>query len=100
MTNVSNIRNNVVEQVLHCISILDTHRDAIQAQTEQSNDARQLRERSADMLQEIKIVLCNLITGLITAPVSGRMFIPLPPAHVTEADKALSLQQQLQQRAA
>ena len=94
---MTNVRNNVVEDVLKCISIIDARRDAMQAQTE---NAAQLRESTTDMLLEIKIILSNLIASFITAPVSGRMFIPLPPAHVTEEDKARSLQQQLQQRAA
>ena len=94
---MTNIRNNVVEDVLKCISIIDARRDAMQAQAE---NAAQLRESSVDMLQEIQEILSNLIASFITAPVSGRMFIPLPPAYVTEEDKTRSLQQQMQQRAA
>lgn len=88
-----NINNNVVENVLECLRSIEMYKNKLKLCTLAPPS---IKEYYLDAFEELTIVLCRLITQLVTAPISGRMFIPLPASQCTHSDKQTSLTQQLQ----
>ena len=43
-------------------------------------------EDTRELLEDVKIDLCNLASRLVTAPITGRMFLPLPVDYVSPED--------------
>ena len=74
------------------MQIVDKHAQNISKST-QPGEA--LRAYCVDALEEVTVALCNLLALLITAPISGRMFVPLPASHFSAEAKELSLREQL-----
>jgi hypothetical protein len=90
---MTSCKANVVEAVLHRISKCGEHQEVLR---QLPADAEQLRERAMDMLQDIEQELCELAAIFITAPMSGRIFTPLPHEHTSEQKLLESLQAQMQ----
>ena len=93
-TEMTNVQDNIVEHVLECISLLDTYTAKYQKIGEQEHINR---GSVLDMLEEISILLCKLLATMITAPITGRMFIPLPSSKFNTDDVHSSLQKQMSQ---
>lgn len=89
---MANIGGNVVQNVLDCMQIVDKHMNSIRNSSKQGEA---LKELCVDALEEVTVALCKLLGLLITAPISGRMFVPLPASHFDAAAKEKSLQKQL-----
>ena len=89
---MANTNGNVVEHVLQCMQVVDKHMNKIR---DSSTQGETLKELCVDALEEVTVALCKLLGLLITAPISGRMFVPLPASHFDAAAKKKSLQEQL-----
>jgi len=89
---MASVRGNVVENVLECMQVVDKHVQGIKNSKEQGEA---LKAYCTDALEEITIALCKLLGLLITAPISGRMFVPLPSSQVSAEAREKSLQEQL-----
>jgi hypothetical protein len=90
---MTSCKGNVVEAVLQRISKCGEHQAVLR---QLPADAEQLRERALDMLQDIEHDLCELAAIFITAPMSGRIFTPLPHEHTSEQVLVESLHAQMQ----
>ena len=91
---MTNVQDNIVEHVLECISLLDTYTVKNRKTGQEHVD----RNSVLDMLEEISILLCKLLATMITAPITGRMFTPLPSSKFNTDDLHSSLQEQMSQR--
>lgn len=89
---MTSCKGNVVEAVLHTIQRCGEHRSTLQ---QHPADAEQLRERALDTLQDLELQLCELAALFITAPISGRIFTPLPHEHIREEERVRSLEDQM-----
>jgi hypothetical protein len=96
---MTNITCNVVNDVVRCIERCSEHQQtlshmilSLQAKEKEGASAQHaVLERALDMMKEIEIELCNLGASLVSAPISGRMFIPLPPEYIGKQEQAESL---------
>jgi hypothetical protein len=96
MTNVS---RNVVNDVLRCIARCTEKQQALaMLPTHENEHAVAVKQHAEDMLKDIEIDLCNLAASFVAAPMSGRMFIPLPPEYVSEQEKHDSRHAQMRGR--
>ena len=50
-----------------------------------------MREKTHEVLEDVKIALTNMLSLLVTAPITGRMFLPLPINFLSEEEIAASL---------
>jgi hypothetical protein len=75
---MTSCKGNVVEAVMQRISKCKEHQSVLR---QLPADEEQVRERALDMLEDIEHELCNLAAMFITAPISGRIFTPLPHEH-------------------
>jgi len=89
---MTSVQGNVVQEVLACISTCSEHQAALAAH---EADAQKLRERALDMLKDVEQKLCALAASCLTAPMTGRMFTPLPHEYVSESERRQSLEAQM-----
>jgi hypothetical protein len=89
---MTSVQGNVVQEVLGCIAACSQHQAELGVH---ELDAQRLRERAQDMLKDVEQKLCALAASFLTAPMSGRMFIPLPHEYVGEEQRRQSLEAQL-----
>jgi hypothetical protein len=90
---MTSCKGNVVEVVLQKIVNCSEMQKILQSMPA---DAEQIRERAVDMLRDIEQQLCDLAATFITAPMSGRIFTPLPHEFGTEQRLVQSLEDQMQ----
>jgi len=90
---MTSCKDNVIEAVLKRISMCEEHQAVLK---NLQGDVEQVRERAMDMLQDIEQNLCKLAAEFITAPISGRIFTPLPHEHLSEQQLLESLHAQMQ----
>jgi hypothetical protein len=90
---MTNISRNVLNDVLRCVQRCGEHQKTLGGLTAQERDSAQ--QLAMDMLQDMEIELCNLAASLVTAPISGRIFIPLPPEYIDKQVQAESMHAQL-----
>jgi hypothetical protein len=83
----------VLSDVLRCVQRCSEHQKTLTGLAASDRDSAQ--QLALDMLQDMEIELCNLAASLVTAPISGRIFIPLPPEYVDKQVQAESLHAQL-----
>lgn len=82
-----------MHDVLRCIERCGEHQATL---TQHTGDTEGLRERALDMLRDVEHELCTLAASFITAPMSGRMFTPLPHEYISEEERRESLYKQMQ----
>jgi hypothetical protein len=82
MTNVS---RNVVNDVLRCLARCAEKQEALARLPARHDEAAAVKQQAEDALRDLEIDLCNLAASFVTAPMSGRMFVPLPNEYVSEA---------------
>ncbi len=92
---MTNISRNVVNDVLKSIECCTQKQKTLARFQARHEEAVTLKLLVEDMLKEIEIDLCNLAASFITAPMSGRLFIPLPSEFVDEKVAQESLVAQL-----
>jgi hypothetical protein len=89
---MTSVHGNVVQEVLGCIAICTKHQAELAVH---EPDLPKLRERALDMLKDVEQKLCALAASCLTAPMSGRMFTPLPHEYVSENNRRESLEAQM-----
>jgi hypothetical protein len=89
---MTSVHGNVVQEVLGCIAICTQHQAELAVH---EPDLPKLRERALDMLKDLEQKLCALAASCLTAPMSGRMFTPLPHEYVSEKNRRESLEAQM-----
>jgi len=96
---MTTVEDNVVDSILKCIRLVE-EKHAMLGATEKNTEAA--LEDARELLFDVRIALCRLASALVTAPITGRMFLPLPASYVTpeEAQASLRLQLGLQPDAA
>lgn len=91
--------NNVVSEILQCIKIFNLKQVELERLICKESVINKkeccVKTFCLDAFLELDEALSSLASHLITAPITGRMFIPLPPAYVTQEEKDKSLSQQL-----
>ena len=93
---MTHMQDNIVQHVLNAIQVLETHAHALEHMPHNTVDKAVAKHAHVqDMLQEINILLCNLVSVMVTAPITGRMFIPLPQSKTTARAAEESMQMQL-----
>jgi hypothetical protein len=95
---MTSIEGNVVDAILKCIRMVSEKQASMSAAQggAASVDAKAASvEELREMLEDVKIDLCRLASLLVTAPITGRIFLPLPAAYVSAEDAQKSLRAQL-----
>ena len=98
---MASIEGNVVQSILKCIRMVSEKQQLLSSLHEQRGfkDCNTTRskfvEDTRELLEDVKIDLCNLASRLVTAPITGRMFLPLPVDYVSTEDAHKSLHAQL-----
>jgi len=92
MTNVS---RNVINDVLRCIHRCSEHQDTMSKLVQKDKEA--VRALALDMFKDMELELCNLAASLVSAPISGRMFIPFPSEYIPEEVQQDSMYSQILQ---
>jgi hypothetical protein len=100
---MASIEGNVVQSILKCIRMVSEKQQLLSSLHEQRGckvpDCNATRskfvEDTRELLEDVKIDLCNLVSRLVTAPITGRMFLPLPVDYVSTEDAHKSLHAQL-----
>ena len=94
---MTSIEGNVVDAILKCIRMVSEKQASMSAALpSQGVDAKATSvEELREMLEDVKIDLCRLASLLVTAPITGRIFLLLPAAYVSAEDAQKSLRAQL-----
>jgi hypothetical protein len=95
---MTNISRNVLNDVIRCIERCTEHKLALSelGRVHGGNEAvLPVLQRAQDMILDMEIELCKLAASLVTAPISGRMFIPLPPEYISKQAQTTSMHAQL-----
>lgn len=72
------IKDNLVEELIEIIKFVNWF---IQKQTQ---DSSQNQSEMKEFLDDIHTKLCSLMTAMISSPLSGRMFLPMPREYLPE----------------
>lgn len=81
---MTNISRNVVNDVLRCIELCSAKQNALAVMQCKHEEATGIKQHAQDMLIDIEIALCNLAASFVTAPMSGRLFLPVPNEYIDE----------------
>jgi hypothetical protein len=102
---MASIEGNVVQSILKCIRMVSEKQMLLSSISLQEQRGCKLLDCNAtrskfvedtrELLEDVKIDLCNLASCLVTAPITGRMFLPLPVDYVSPEDAQKSLHAQL-----
>lgn len=84
------LRENLIEDVIKITKLVEEYRDDRSAHS----DAEQTQERFND----IHVHLCELMSSMISSPLSGRIFLTSPSAYVDEETREASLNENLLQK--
>lgn len=89
-----NVSRNVVHDILRCIERCDAHKKTLASRVAAGPQSAEL-ETTQEVIKEIEIDLCNLLASMVTAPLSGRMFIPIPSEYTGASAMQDSLEAQM-----
>jgi hypothetical protein len=100
---LASIEGIVVQSILKCIRMVSEKQMLLSSIQEQLGckvlDWNAMRskfvEDRSELLEDVKIDLCNLASRLVTAPITGHMFLQLPVDYVSPEDTQKSLHAQL-----
>jgi hypothetical protein len=81
MTNTS---GNVVSEILVCIQRCTDKQKELASIPALQQETIDFKVQAGDMLLDIEVHLCKMAASLVMAPMSGRMFIPVPSEFVSE----------------
>ena len=91
---MSTVEGSVVKEILKCIRVVCEKQLQLSASATTTQRERFIEE-TRETLEEVKINLCNLASMLVTAPITGRIFLPSPADYVSEETVMRSLCTQL-----
>ena len=100
---LASIEGIMVQSILKCIHMVSEKQMLLSSIQEQlgckvldcNATCSKFVEDRRKLLEDVKIDLCNLTSRLVTAPITGRMFLPLPVDYVSPEDTQKSLHAQL-----
>ena len=72
------IKDNLVEELIEIIKFVNWF---IKKQTQ---DSSQNQSEMKEFLDDIHTKLCSLMSAMISSPLSGRMFLPMPREYLPE----------------
>jgi len=84
--------DNVVDSILKCIRLVEEKHAMLGVKDKSTKD---VIEDARELLFDVRIALCRLASALVTAPITGRIFLPLPTSYVTPEEAQTSLRLQL-----
>lgn len=68
------VRDNLVEEVVHLLAFVNT-------QKKKSSD------NDAEFVNDVHFKLCNLLSAMLSAPLSGRVYLATPETYISENQK-------------
>jgi hypothetical protein len=86
------VEDNVVDSILKCIRLVEEKHAKLGVKDKSTKD---VIEDARELLFDVRIALCRLASALVTAPITGRIFLPLPTSYVTPEEAKTSLRLQL-----
>jgi hypothetical protein len=81
-----------MEVVLKCIELCDQSKNTIQ---NMRGDSEKIRECAVDHFKDMESRLCEMAAMFLAAPMSGRLFTPLPHESLNEEQLQQSLEAQM-----
>lgn len=90
---MATVEGSVVKEILKCIRAVCEKQRLLSSVTDAQREG--FLEETRETLEEVKIDLCNLASLLVTAPITGRMFLPSPADYVSDETVMKSLCTQL-----
>lgn len=83
---------NVINSILHCLRLIEQKQELL---AKDGKCKESSPESVKEVLFDVHIALCKLASVLVTAPITGRMFLPLPQSYVSHEEQQESLRAQL-----
>jgi hypothetical protein len=90
---MSAVEGSLGTAMLRCIGTISESQKRLSALTPQQHE--RLLEDTHEILEDVRISLCNMLSLLVTAPITGRMFLPLPADSLSDQTIEASLCAQL-----
>ena len=92
---MTNISRNVLNDVIHCIERCTEHKLALSELGRVHGGNEAVLQRAQDVILDMEIELCKMAASLVTAPISGRMFISLPSEYISKQAQTASMHAQV-----
>ncbi len=89
---MTSCKGNVMEVVLKCIELCDQSKNTIQ---NMGGDSEKIRECAVEHFNDMEMHLCQMCAMFLGAPMSGRLFTPLPHENLNEEQLQQSLEAQM-----
>ena len=89
---MTSCKGNVMEEVLKCIALCDQSKHTIQ---NMPGDSEKIRECAVELVSDMEMHLCQMGAMFLAAPMSGRLFTPLPHENLNEEQLQQSLEAQM-----
>jgi hypothetical protein len=89
---MTSCQGNVISEVLKCIELCEQNNASM---LHVAGDSEKIRAVALEMINEMEQRLCRLTAIFLTAPISGRLFTPLPHENILEQHIQESLEAQM-----
>jgi hypothetical protein len=89
---MTSCQGNIIEEVLKCITLCEQKKKTIEFM---KADSEKIRQCSLELVKEIEERLCEMAAMFLLAPMSGRLFTPLPHENLKEEQIQQSLEAQM-----
>ena len=83
-------RQHLATDVVECVQFINAQQKKIA-----TVETCKLKETVNESLRDVEAKLCNLVSQIINAPLTGRLVMPFPADCLTPSQKQFSLYQQL-----
>jgi hypothetical protein len=83
-------QQHLATNIVECVQFIHKQREKLK-----NTEASKLLELANESLQDVEAKLCQLISQIITTPLSGRLVMPYPAECLTTQQKQFSLYKQL-----
>ena len=83
-------QQHLATNIVECVQFIHKQKEKLK-----NTEASKLLEMANESLQDVEAKLCQLISEIITAPLSGRLVMPYPAECLTTQQKQFSLYKQL-----
>ena len=87
---MSATQQHLATNIVECVQFIHKQKEKLK-----NTEASKLLEMANESLQDVEAKLCQLISEIITAPLSGRLVMPYPAECLTTQQKQFSLYKQL-----
>lgn len=71
------VKDNLVEELIDIVKFLKASRDRVRETPSTQNEMHEI-------LDDLDLKLCNLMTSMISSPLTGRILMPTPASYVTQ----------------